>query len=491
MPMRAKLIYHALLSERGGEHGQIDELARSASRVYLSRQLDAARKLPCDLPDNVLLLAAWSEDSTQRVGREYREYLSARKAGGARRYFSSKSHALYFLRSVAPTKMIDGAWLYGLLRSWNDARFASLIKIYLEELGEGRPDKNHVVLYRKLLASQGCEHWDHLSDDHFTQGAVQLSLAHHAAHFLPEVIGFNLGYEQLPLHLLITAYELNELGIDPYYFTLHVTVDNVATGHARKSLHAVLDALPRMADADAFYERVANGYKLNMLGAGTNSVIESFDLTTELLSVFTAKATVGAQLHSDYCRVAGKTVNDWLSEPGQLPAFLASLEKAGWVKRHQDPENSRFWKLIQGERAEMFGVFNAYERQLIYDWIAGAVEGEAGAGPAARNRPRQRSFRAGQRLLERSDQDAGEQSDGLHRTQTVTGRGVIRADFSSHRSDESQDDFSAELRRLEEKLATSAGTEETMATLTGLMSPANHHTTAGLMATRVFARLFR
>src|SRR5690606_9289206 len=107
----------------------------------------------------------------------------------------------------------------GLLHRWDDARFAPLIRIYLEELGEGLPDKNHVLLYRKLLASHGCEQQDNLSDDHFTQGAIQLSLAHHAADFLPEVIGFNLGYEQLPLHLLITAYELNELGIDPYYFT--------------------------------------------------------------------------------------------------------------------------------------------------------------------------------------------------------------------------------------------------------------------------------
>ncbi len=55
--------------------------------------------------------------------------------------------------------------------------------------------------------------WDDLSDDHYIQGALQLAMAHHADQFLPEIIGFNLGYEQLPLHLLITAYELKELGI--------------------------------------------------------------------------------------------------------------------------------------------------------------------------------------------------------------------------------------------------------------------------------------
>jgi hypothetical protein len=46
------------------------------------------------------------------------------------------------------------------------------------------------------------------------------------------------------------------------------------------------------------------------------------------------------------------------------------MENDGWFKRGQDPKNSRFWKLIHGEKAKMFGVFNAYEQQVIYDWIA-------------------------------------------------------------------------------------------------------------------------
>src|SRR5204863_5849817 len=139
---------------------------------------------------------------------------------------------------------------------------------YLEELGEGIPSRHHVLLYRKLLATHGCEGWQQLSAEHFTQGAIQLALAHHADEFLPEVIGFNLGYEQLPLHLLITAYELKELGLDPYYFTLHVTVDNTDTGHARRAVQAVVDNMPRLGDATAFWRRVRAGYQLSNAGAG-------------------------------------------------------------------------------------------------------------------------------------------------------------------------------------------------------------------------------
>lgn len=480
----AKAIYRALVNGAPAQPGQLAASARRAAHDFLTRQLQSASKLPADLPDTVHGLPGWIEQGTRQAGRQYREYLQARKAGAARRYFSSKSHALYFLRAVAPTKLVDGAWLYGLLQRWHDARFTALIRTYLEELGEGLPDKNHVVLYRKLLAAHGCEQWDNLPDDYYTQGAIQLALSQHADDFLPEVIGFNLGYEQLPLHLLITAYELNELDIDPYYFTLHVTVDNAATGHAKKAVQGLLDALPRVADAGDFYRRVVNGYKLNMLGANTLSIIGSFDLQQELLAVFAEKAAVGAQLHSDYCRVAGRTVNDWLAEPGQLPAFLASLEQMGWIRRHQDPYNSRFWKLIHGERAEMFGVFTAYEQQLIYDWIAGESQQQTGGLHKLSGHPRQLSFKARQRLFDTLGQPAPNRQHGM------AARGVIRQHLLHDHAAESQEGFNADLRLLEEKLAAMPGREQAMRLLTGLMSPAAHHTPAGLMATRIFTRLF-
>lgn len=440
---------------------------------YLAERLEEAQQSDADLPASWQMLPNWVESNTLQVGRQYRAYLAERKAGGERRYFSSKAHALYFLKSVAPTKLVDGAWLYGLTSHWNDARFSELIRIYLEELGEGIPDKNHVVIYKKLLAAHGCDQWQSLDDPYFVQGAIQLALAHHAGHFLPEVIGFNLGYEQLPLHLLITAYELNELGIDPYYFTLHVTVDNAASGHAKRALQALYDALPQATDKAEFYRRVINGYKLNMLGAGTASVIREFDLRRELLAIFSAKCGIGSAMHSDYCRVAGKTVNEWLSDPAQLPAFLDGLEKAGWIKRHQDPENSRFWKLIHGEHADMFGVFNAYEKQVIHDWIAGDF--------LSSGMPRSLSYRSRQRLMTSLGQPARMHAD--------TPRGVLRSHYDD-RNPGGIDDFNTELRALEEQLAEMSSLAEMMSVLGGLMSPASHHSAAGLMATRIFAQLF-
>ena len=107
------------------------------------------------------------------------------------------------------------------------------------------------------------------------QGLIQLALAYNSDQFLPELIGYNLGYEQLPLHLLITAYELNELGIDPYYFTLHVTVDNADSGHARKAWEAryAFQPLPRTGEPD----EVAEAYLYLMKAGYTTGQILQVD----------------------------------------------------------------------------------------------------------------------------------------------------------------------------------------------------------------------
>ncbi|MHC8326323.1 iron-containing redox enzyme family protein [Pseudomonas sp. LB1P83] len=351
--------------------GDDPEQRRTLARTFLEAQLEHATDLPQEMPTDLSALQSFVEQHSVDVARQYADYLQQRKAGGPRQFFTNKAHALFFLQAVAPTKLVDGAWLFGLLRHWRDPRFEGLICTYLEELGDGNPAQNHVVIYRKLLAEHGLQDTGVIADEHYLQGAIQLALGESADEFLPEVIGYNLGYEQLPLHLLISAYELSELGIDPYYFTLHVTIDNASTGHAHKAVQSVLQLLPVEGDREDFLRRIALGYRLNDLGQGSRAIIESFDLDAELLNMLERKRPFGQHMHSDYCRFEGKTVNQWLSSPEQLPGFLAAMENKGWIKRQQDPQASRFWQLIEGDGAAMFGVFSPYEKQLLHDWIAG------------------------------------------------------------------------------------------------------------------------
>lgn len=441
---------------------QPDEAVRLQGAHFLRGQLAIVSRQPCSLPESPQDLAAWMEANAQNVTARYTLYLDERKAGAPRRFFSNRAHALYFLRSVAPTKLVDGAWLYGLVEHWRNPRFAELVQTYVEELGDGAVDKNHVVLYRKLLSRHGIDTMDGIADDFYRQGLIQLALGWNARDFLPEVIGFNLGYEQLPLHLLITAYELNELGLDPYYFTLHVTVDNGDTGHARRACQAVMDTLPQIGDADDFWERVRNGAKLGDEGVGTSQVIEGFDIQQEVVRILMQKSPAGHGAHSDYCRVAGRPINDWLSQPQNIPDFLAALEDAGWIVRGQPVDRSRFWGLLQGPRAEMFGVFSSYELQVIHDWIRGSASSdgqaytELGAPTGTRRRA---TFRAASRLAQARGEGAAAGND--------------------------DDLLDTDLIALREQLPQ-LDDDARMKLLVRAMSPGMHWSPAGLHATRVF-----
>jgi Iron-containing redox enzyme len=435
---------------------------------FLRSQIARLDSWCCELPDSAQDLEAWMHACAQTATAKYTAYLEERKAGAPRRFFSNRAHALYFLRAVAPTKLVDGAWLYGLIAHWENPRFANLIRTYVEELGEGAADKNHVVLYRRLMACHGLDTADDLDDSFYTQGLIQLALAFNAEEFLPELIGFNLGYEQLPLHLLITAYELNELGLDPYYFTLHVTVDNTDTGHARRAVQAVMDNLPRLGNPDDFWRRVRLGFQLSDAGAGTTEVIADFDIEQEVVRILARKSAAGHGAHSDYCRVGGRTVNDWLARPDDVPAFLTALQGAGWIKLGAPVEQSRFWSLLQGDRAEMFGVFNDYELQMIHDWIRGSASADGRAynehtEPLAAPRGAgsgQPSFRAKARLA------------------AARGQAPLVNAFDHEMLD-------SDLQSLTQQLAVRDEAGQA-ALLIEAMAPSSHWTSAGLHATRVF-----
>lgn len=431
-------LYHDLQHAPGAHIGQ--------ARQFLDNQLQKTTPHLTDLPDNPAHLEAHILRNNAATARAYGDYLQTRKQGQARRYFSNRAHALYFLRNVAATKLVDGAWLYGTLKLQHDPRMHELVRTYLEELGNGQPEQNHVLIYKELLARQDIQDVESLPADHFLQGTLQLALGQLTDEYLPEVIGYNLGYEQLPLHLLITTYELAELGLDPHYFRLHITIDNASTGHARRAARALLDNLPGDSRNQEFYRRAKRGYQLNEFGTSSTQTIKSFNIDNELCRILEEKAIVARHMHSDFCRIEGRTVNEWLSRSGEIPGLLDALQKTGWILRHQDPGDSRFWRLIESNRAPMFGVFSDYELQLLHDWIAGEWQDPRPARPAR---------------LRRQPETPGD-----------------AATSDSHRQQD------AALR----KKLNSLPEEQRTPYLIGLMTPARHFTPEGLAATRLFSR---
>lgn len=469
--------------------------AVAAADDWLRKQLETSHGRPVEgapLPSDGAGFAAWQQQRMDAIDEQYKQYVAERRAGAPRRLFSGRAHALHYLTALAPGRLTDGAWLYSVLARWDDTALHPLIATYLEELGNGVPDKNHVVIFQQLIDAHGCGGWQRLDDHHFHGGLTQLALAHHGERYLPELIGYNLGAEHASFDTLVAAYELNELGIDPYYFTLHVSVDNNASGHARLALDALARLTPDGADeAAAFLRRVDAGYRLHAAAPASGQLLAGFDLRRELHAALAGKhvpATLadGAANPAHAVDFGGRRLGDWLADPEQAPALLDTLERDGWIVRGQDAAGSRLWRLIGAEYAAhadgeaeaehgavdtdaappLAGLFSAYELALLADWIAadGAVASHPpAAAPLHQPTPPRR--------IEESAE-----------------RGIIRHRFPD--DEHGWEALSNELSLLEARVVASASKEEAMALLAALMAPSNHHTSTGLMATRMFSKLY-
>jgi hypothetical protein len=322
------------------------------------------------LPDDVVQLSAWMAAQQARVGAQFQDYLSQRAQGAPRRLLPNRATAMLWLRELAPTKLVDGAWLSGLLAHWQDPRAQGLIRTYLDELGNGVAADHHVLIYRQLLQQLGLS-TQASHDDAYVQGTLQLALGRCADRYLPEILGFHLGYEQLPLHLLVSHHELTELGLDAAYFRLHITIDNADSGHAQQAVQAIEQAMPVLGDRQGFYQRIKRGYQLNWAGVGAVHMANRINLDDEIVALLARKGRVGQYAHADHCMLAGRSIRAWLADPQDAANLRDTLSAQGWVKRHQPPAHSRFWQMITGSAAPMFGVFSGAEQQLWHDWLAG------------------------------------------------------------------------------------------------------------------------
>lgn len=367
----SRRIYFALAEDNDS---RADSSIAEESADYLRRQLAAAAAAAPVLPALYDELAGWIAGHAQAAGSAYRQYLAERKNGSRRRHFGNAQQALQFLCRMGPARLVDGASLYGVLERWDDSDFRPLIARYLEQLGNGVPDRNRTLIYRELMAFNGCPPWRELDDAAFTEGAVELALACHGEHFLPELIGYNLAHQQPRIDELVARRELDELGIAADAFA----ADPGSPARGQATLHSLRGILQRVADSGEFYRRVRDGYRLH-------------DLVARL----------------------------------PLPTAAAGASSAQLLPLPPIPEPLR------------------------------RPHGDS-AAPARRH--------------------------------GYAERAVIRHQFPS--DEHAWEAIGSELTLLEARLAASDSKEEAMGTLTRLLSPAQQHTAAGLMATRIFSQLF-
>jgi len=353
--------------------------------------------------------------------------------------FPTHAYAREWLRLAAVVKYVDGGWLGGVLDVATgvgagsdtnpggtlERRVAKMAwQVISEEFGDGDLAKNHIHLYHRLCQS---ERLGLIIDDQSQPGHVRgfdglgdgegsprvwaaavaqqcIGLLAGTGDFFAEALGFNMAYECLPYHLLVTSMELRELKINDYYFAIHVTIDNADSGHsamARIAVERYLDGVRERDGAEAMeimWKRVQAGFALaeglpttpsspiafesvagGVTGGRMYRPTESPKLATpverRMVEIFQRKSPAAIKMHCpSRILIAGQTIEQWLDPATLTPErgllFLRGLEtKSPWVKAG-DPDGSKLVQMLEWE-GKMFGAFSREEVGHLKAWIRG------------------------------------------------------------------------------------------------------------------------
>jgi hypothetical protein len=214
----------------------------------------------------------------ERVERIYRDKLVGPYRPLAQ--LPSREQVLDGQRSAALGSLVDGAWAYriGNLGRYRRSSDGILFSVYADEMGRGDLRKNHIVLIHQVLDSMriGLPHirdaaflaQDQIPDSSYEYSIYELCLALFPDTYYNEILGFNLGSEMYGLGE-VRLHEIQKLrayGFDTTYEEVHLSIDNVSSGHARQSAELIvgyLDDVARNVGARAVageWRRIWRGY---------------------------------------------------------------------------------------------------------------------------------------------------------------------------------------------------------------------------------------
>lgn len=352
--------------------------------------------------------------------------------------FPTYAYAKEWLRLAAVVKYVDGGWLGAVLDVATgvesgkatspggplERRAAKMAwQVISEEFGDGDLSKNHIYLYHRLCQSLQLgaiengtsqpghvRRFDGLRPDEGSPRAWAAAIAQQTigllagtGNFFPEALGFNMAYECLPYHLLVTSMELRELKIDDYYFAIHVTIDNADSGHSAMARIAVERYLEGIRERDGkeamevMWKRVQAGFILAEGLPTTPSSPIAFEPSTSggqktfkpipaapaaptliekrMAEIFMRKSPAAVKMHCpSRVLIKGQTIEQWLDPntltPERALEFLRGLEdKKPWV-RAGDPDGSKLVQMLEWE-GKMFGAFSREEVGVLRAWVKG------------------------------------------------------------------------------------------------------------------------
>ncbi len=201
----------------------------------------------------------------------------------------SREAYLWGIEQFAPVLLVDGSWLQNIAKAGNHQHVICryLLRIYADEIGDGRSDWNHANVYRQLLQSTKIQLPEFTSeefsqhrgfiDSAFDLPVFFLAISQFPSSFEAETIGLNLAIELSGLGSTYSRLveELKYWEIDPTIVSLHLSIDNLATGHAALAHDAVVVYLDQIlnisgyAEMQKHWQRIWTGYlALQIVPAG-------------------------------------------------------------------------------------------------------------------------------------------------------------------------------------------------------------------------------
>lgn len=184
------------------------------------------------------------------------------------------------IEQFAPTILTDGCWLQNANQASAYPAISGILhKIFSDECGNGILEQNHPYIYRQLLDSLAIDlppiHSEaFINYPGFISGAFDipvylLAISRCCGRFLPELLGLNMAIELSGLGrvYLRLAEELKYWDINPAIVNVHISIDNLASGHAalaKKAIRLYLDEILAAygeRDMHLQWRRIYTGYR--------------------------------------------------------------------------------------------------------------------------------------------------------------------------------------------------------------------------------------
>lgn len=296
------------------------------------------------------------------------------------------------LRNFAPFNLTDGAWLQRIAGAGTSTDIESLLfSIWSDEVGNGDPTKNHSNVYKTLLDSLNVEmpsetsrpfvEQEDLFDSAFTNPTFQLAVSQFPKTFFPQLIGMTLYIEWESTPALAPMVKILERrDINPQFYSLHVAIDNVSSGHgaiAKQTVARYLDGIRQSSgerEVQEQWKRIWIGY-VTFATTGTLGEYLAKYFASEvqktprkraqdkMIALIKKKAPFASTIH-DGKSVKNKLINQWFSNP---QGFVEALENSSYVEPG-NASNSQFMRLLTFD-GPMYKIFTEAEIEIIKEWI--------------------------------------------------------------------------------------------------------------------------